>query len=193
MVLCLSGQAHAPVSPPLNPLNAQMIDKPQLSIIVANSPTGIIGHETQLPWHLPNDLRYFKKITMGKCIIMGRITHESIGRALPGRTNIVISRSQAHFEGCESYASLDDALAAHQDHKELMIIGGGQLYQAAMPLADRIYQTLVDYHGPGDTHFPSLDPSQWELISQEDHPADAKNDHAHCFMVWERVSPGPRE
>jgi dihydrofolate reductase len=162
-----------------------MIHKPCLSIIVANTPAGIIGYQSQLPWHLPADLRYFKQITMGKTIIMGRKTHESIGRALPGRNNVVISRTHKNFANCKTCTSLDEALHAHQKDDEIMIIGGGELYRAAMPLADRIYQTLVEYQGPGDTYFPTIDTKQWQLISQEDHLPDAHNAYAHCFMVWQ--------
>ena len=122
---------------------------------------------------------------MGKTIVMGRKTHESIGRALPGRKNIVISRTQTHFEGCTVYPSLEHALQAQAQGGDMMIIGGGEIYKQALPLANRIDQTLVDYDGPGDTYFPALDPAQWQCISQENHLADAHNGFDYKFMVWD--------
>lgn len=135
-----------------------------LSIVVAMTPDRVIGKNGGLPWHIPEDLKHFRSVTMGHPIIMGRVTHDSIGRALPGRANIVISRrTGARFVGCEVVDSLEDAikLARRTGDSEPMIIGGASIYTLALPLCTRIYMTEVKQQVDGDTFFPELDLSQW--------------------------------
>jgi len=156
---------------------------PLLSIIAAMDRKRLIGRENQLPWHLPADLQHFKKITMGKPIIMGRKTWESLGRPLPGRTNIVITRNQGYkAEGATVVHSLDAALLAAGDAEEAMIIGGANLYKQALPDADRLYLTKVDGEFEGDAWFPELDMSMWDPVQTEAHGPDEKNRHAYQFM-----------
>jgi dihydrofolate reductase len=159
-----------------------------LSLIVAMTPDRVIGAENRLLWRLPAELQYFKKITWGKPILMGRKTHLSIGRALPGRRNIVISRNP-DFEaaGCEVVSSLEAALALVEDDPEVMVIGGAQIYQQALPYAQRLYLTRVEHSFAGDAFFPELQKSEWQIISEEERPADAENPYAVSFMVLERV------
>lgn len=162
-----------------------------LSIVVALDRNGVIGRDGALPWRLPADLQRFKAITMGKPIVMGRRTHASIGRPLPGRRNVVLSR-QPGFEapGCVVYASLDDALAA-LDAPEVMIVGGAALYAEALPRASRLYLTEVNAEVSGDTRFPPFDRGDWREVSAESRAADARNAHDCTFRVLERVSPSP--
>jgi len=159
-----------------------------LSLIVAMTPHHVIGANNRLLWRLPAELQYFKKITMGKPIIMGRKTHESIGRALPGRRNIIISHNPTfQAEGCEVVDSLEKALALVQAEEEAMIIGGAQIYQQALPLAHRLYLTLVHHEFTGDTFFPEWETSEWRELSREERAADAENLYAVSFVVLERV------
>ena len=132
------------------------------SFVVAAARNGVIGQANGMPWHLPSDLAFFKRVTMGHPIVMGRKTYESIGKALPGRTNIVITRDPA-FEapGCVVVDSLEAAYRAAGDAEEVFVIGGAQIFEAAMPTADRIYLTEVEAEIAGDTWFPKLDRSQW--------------------------------
>jgi dihydrofolate reductase len=138
-----------------------------ISIIVAHDKNRVIGYENKLPWHLPGDLQYFKEMTMGKPIIMGRKTFESIGRPLPGRRNIVITRNE-HYkaDGIEVVSSLDEALQLTKDAEETMVIGGEQILRLALPLAERLYITLIDAEFEGDTYFPAYD--GWQLVSSQD-------------------------
>lgn len=160
----------------------------RLSLIAALTPEHVIGAENRLLWRLPAELQYFKKTTMDKPIIMGRKTHESIGRALPGRRNIVISRrTDFQAEGCEVVNSLDAALDLVKDCDEAMVIGGAQIYQHALPLADRLYLTWVHHLFEGDTVFPSWSPSQWREISREERAADEQNPYDLTFTVLERT------
>lgn len=146
----------------------------RVSLIVAMARNGVIGRDGGLPWHLPEDLRHFKELTLGKPIIMGRLTHESIGRPLPGRTNIVISRNPAHdAPGCVVVTSLADAIKHAATlvgvDGEVMVIGGAQIYREALPRADRLYLTRVEVDAEGDTVFPELDASDWLLESSSAH------------------------
>ncbi|MDQ7054475.1 MAG: type 3 dihydrofolate reductase [candidate division KSB1 bacterium] len=157
--------------------------KPILSIIVAIARNRVIGRGNRLPWHLPADLRHFKQTTMGHPIIMGRKTYESIGRPLPGRQNIVITRNRDYYaEGCLVVHSLQEALAAVPDAEEVFIIGGASLYREALPLADRIYLTLVDAEVEGDTVFPELDASEWREVQRETFAPDEKNPYGYAFV-----------
>lgn len=165
----------------------------RLSVIVAAAENGVIGRDNALPWHLPEDLRYFKRITMGKPIVMGRKTFESIGRPLPGRTNIVISRRDGYApDGVRVVASLDLALALAADiatidgSSELMVIGGAEIYKAAIPRADRLYLTEVHAEIEGDALLPEIEWSSWREVSRERWSADGCNPFDYSFVVFER-------
>lgn len=161
-----------------------------LTLVVAMADNRVIGHRGGMPWHLPADLHYFKRTTLGKPIVMGRLTHEAIGRPLPGRHNIVIStRSDYRAEGCTVVASLDAALDAAGDVPEVMLIGGGQLFRQVLPRAVRIHLTEVHARPEGDVHFPELDPTEWRETHREAHPADARNPCPYDFVVLERSAP----
>lgn len=159
----------------------------QISIIAAMAKDYVIGHQGTMPWHLPADLAHFKQLTLNKPIIMGRKTFESIGRPLPQRRNLVISR-QADWqtEGTEGFDSLASALTSCQDAEEVMIIGGGMLYQQALPLANTLYLTYIDADLPGDTHFPAWAEGDWQLCEQHSHPADTNNPYAYQFVTLTR-------
>ena len=160
-----------------------------ISIIVAASTTNVIGVQGELPWRLSNDLKRFKKITMGKPIVMGRLTYESIGRPLPGRQNIIITR-QTDFTGagCDVVASPEAARAAAGDVEEIMIIGGGEIYALFLPLADRIYLTRVHTEISGDAFFPQPEDSEWRMSASEKHGADASHALDYSFETWDRIS-----
>lgn len=147
----------------------------------------VIGKANQMPWHLPADLKHFKSVTLGKPVVMGRKTFESIGRPLPGRQNIVITRSRDwQAEGVEVVHSLQEALQRAADAREVMIIGGGQLYVEALPHADRLYLTHIDLQVEGDTYFPDYAVYQWESVDTELHQPDEKNPYAYRFETWQR-------
>jgi dihydrofolate reductase len=160
-----------------------------ISIIVAVAENGIIGRQgTMLPWSLPADLARFKKLTMGQSIIMGRKTYETIGRPLPGRQNIIVSRNQSYrVDGCETASSLADALKKAES-EEVFIIGGGELFKHALPLATKMYLTCVHARPTGDVTF-EYDETEWQLISSENHPADDKNEYAYSFTNLKRRVP----
>lgn len=139
-----------------------------VSIIVAKAKNNAIGKDNQLLWHISEDLKRFKALTMGHPIIMGRKTFESIGRPLPGRRNIVISRNFTR-EGVETASSVEDALARCQGEDEIFITGGGEIYRQTMDIADRLYITDVDCEPDGDTFFPEIDPGLWKEDAREDH------------------------
>lgn len=160
---------------------------PRISLIAALSDDGVVGIENRLPWRLPADLRWFKRQTMGKPIVMGRKTFQSLGRPLPGRTNIVVSRDPAfQADGCLVVHSLDQALAAAGGADEVMIIGGASLYTQALPRAERLYLTYVHGRFQGDAWFPPFDPRDWREIQREDHPADDRNPWPYSFLILER-------
>ena len=164
-----------------------------LSVIVAAAENGVIGRNNALPWHLSEDLRYFKRVTMGKPIVMGRKTFESIGRPLPGRTNIVISRNPCYSaEGVHVVSTLDAALelaesvALIDGAEELMVIGGAQIYADSLPRAGRLYLTEVHAEVDGDAYLPPIDWSQWREMCRERHEAVAPNPYDYSFVVYER-------
>jgi dihydrofolate reductase len=160
----------------------------QLSMIVATADNGIIGNDNQMPWHLPADLAYFKKVTLGKPIIMGRKTFESIGRPLPGRRNIVISRNgQYNATGVECVTSVEAALELVNDVEEIMVIGGGAIYQHCMPFATRLYVTHIKADIAGDTQFPQFDTAvEWQKTSGDLFQADDKNNYDLDFCIYQR-------
>lgn len=164
----------------------------RVSIIVAMSKNRVIGLHGDLPWRLSADLRRFKQLTMGHPIIMGRKTYDSIGRALPGRTSIVITRQTGfHPPDVIAVPGWDEALQAAGDVEEAFVIGGGEVYSQALPLANRIYLTAVETELEGDTFFPKWDDSQWQLVQEMHHPADAKNAFSMRFLVLDRVRDFP--
>jgi dihydrofolate reductase len=162
----------------------------RLSIIVAVAENGVIGRDNNLPWYLPADLGRFKQLTMGHHLLMGRKTFEAIGRALPGRTTVVISRGRPTLpEGVELAGSLEEALslAAAAGEDETFVAGGAQIYHLALPRADRLYLTRVHATIEGDTRFPALTETEWTLVSQEDHTPDEKNKYRYSFLVYDRT------
>lgn len=160
---------------------------PTIILIVAAATNGTIGSDGDLPWHLPDDLRNFKRLTMGKPIVMGRKTHESIGRPLPDRRNVVITRDPDYeAAGCDVVASPEAAMELLHDAGEVMIIGGGQIYAAFLPLADCIHFTRVHAELDGDVTFPDLDENQWALQSSVAHDADATHQYAFDVLCFER-------
>jgi dihydrofolate reductase len=160
-----------------------------LTLIVARARNGVIGRDNQLPWRLPEDLAFFKRTTMGAPIIMGRKTHESIGRPLPGRRNIVVSRDAARrFDGCDTVTSLDAALAlaAGDGAAEAFLIGGAQLYGDAIGLASKMIVTEIDADFDGNTRFPAPDPAHWTEVSRETHRAAPPNEFEFAFVTYAR-------
>ncbi len=157
-----------------------------VSIIVAASTNNVIGRAGDLPWRLPEDLKRFKAVTMGKPIIMGRLTYDSIGRPLPGRQNIVLStRDGYELQGCDVARSVDQALQLAGDAAEAMVIGGAHIYQLFLPTVNRIYLTRVHAEVEGDTFFPTLDEQDWQVISSEELPANA--DREYGFSIQQLV------
>ncbi len=159
-----------------------------LELVVAVSENDVIGRGNQLPWHLPADLRHFKALTLGKPVLMGRKTYESIGKALPGRTNIVLSRSPDFAPAdCIVAKTLEQARAAADGHSSLMVIGGAEIYRQCLPHATRIHLTLVHAKIPdGDTLFAAWRGAEWEASSCERHEADEKNAYCYSFITLER-------
>ena len=158
-----------------------------ISLVVAAARNNVIGSEGELPWHLPDDLRHFKRLTTGKPVIMGRRTFESIGRPLPNRRNIVMTRQAGYAaQGCEVVSSVNEALDLVRGADEVMIIGGGQVYRDFLPHADRIYLTRVLADVEGDTYFPEIDETGWQLVTTEHHAADEKHAYAFDLAAFER-------
>lgn len=161
----------------------------KIALIAALSRNQVIGRDNSLPWQLPADLQRFKKITMGKPIIMGRKTYDSIGRPLPGRKNIVISRNPGfQAEGITVVGSVDAAIEAADLAPEAMIIGGANIYYQFLPRADRLYFTQVHTTiDDGDAFFPAYNRRDWRLVIEENHPADAQNPFAYSFLTYQRI------
>ncbi len=158
----------------------------RVSLIVAVAENGVIGRDGDLPWRIPADLKFFKETTTGHPIVMGRKTNQSIGHALPGRMNIVMTRdSDFAGEDVVVVGDLDAAFRAAGDAAEVMVIGGAQIYALALPRADRIYLTEVHVAADGDTHFPALDPGVWRETARVDHPAEGETP-AFSFVTLER-------
>ena len=160
----------------------------KISIIVAMALNRVIGRDNGLPWHLPADLQHFRQTTMGKPILMGRKTWESIGRPLPGRTSIIITRDPDYTAaGAVVVNTIDAALHAAARHGEIMVIGGAELYRQVLPLAGTIYMTLIHDEIAGDTFFPELEGDEWLEVERNDFEPDEKNPHEYSFIVLERV------
>ena len=161
--------------------------KRRISMIVAMDENGLIGRGGQLPWRLPEDLKHFRRLTLGKTVLMGRKTWDSLGKPLEGRRNWVLSRDPAFRPaGCEVFATLEQALAAHRD-EELVVIGGAELYRQALPLAHTLHLTRVHARVEGDTSFPAWTPSDFKQTAVVEHPADAHHAHAYSFVTLERL------
>lgn len=164
-----------------------------IALVVAAARNRVIGRQGSMPWHVPGDLKTFRRLTMGRPIVMGRKTFQSIGRALDGRTNIVITRDPAfQAVGVTVAASLDAALAlanaAPSTDNSIMIIGGGEIYRAALPHADRVYMTEIAAEPEGDTWFPALAPEEWVQTEHIDLEPDPRDDHAAVLRVFKRVA-----
>ncbi|OHA04290.1 MAG: hypothetical protein A2934_02060 [Candidatus Sungbacteria bacterium RIFCSPLOWO2_01_FULL_47_10] len=164
-----------------------------ISLIVALDINRLIGVKNGIPWHLPADLWHFKSLTVGKPIIMGSTTHETIGKPLPERVNIVITRKKDYLaEGCVIVSSVEGAIAAAENAlkemsgNEIMIIGGGEVYRQFLHRANRMYLTRIDYEFHGDTYFPEWSPDEWQEVSREEHEPDEKNLYRYAFVVLER-------
>jgi dihydrofolate reductase len=167
-----------------------------VSAIVAVAQNGVIGQHNQIPWYLPADLGYFKRTTLHHHIIMGRNSFRSIGRPLPNRTNIVVTRDPFFTaDGVLIAHSIEEALGMAYDNNETeaFIIGGGEIYAQSMDLLDRLYLTEVQLAPDGDVFFPEIDRSEWREISREHHEPDDKNEHAYTFCVLERIPPTDSE
>ena len=157
-----------------------------ISLIWAMDNNRLIGANNQMPWHLPADMAWFRKHTLGKPVLMGRKTFESLGKPLPQRHNIILSRQQdLHIEGCEVVHSFDDVVPMFKD-KELMVMGGAEVYNLALPYADKLYCTQIDHAFEGDAWFPDMDMSSWQRTHQEKHAPDEKNTYAYRFEIYTR-------
>ena len=162
---------------------------PVMALVVAMAENGVIGNANRLPWHLPADLKHFKALTMGKPMLMGRKTFDSIGKALPGRRNLVMTRGKpVEAPGVETVPSVEAALAATREATELMVIGGAEIFRLCLPRAERIYLTRIHAPLAGDTRFPNVDWNEWHAVQRTPCPADEKNAYAMTFLVLERGS-----
>ena len=161
----------------------------RLSIIAAMSANRVIGRNNSLPWKLPEDLKRFKKLTMGHHLLMGRKTFESIGRSLPGRTTVVITRRTGYTPtGALVAHSIEQALQMAAGDDEVFVAGGAQIYQQTLPRADRLYLTSIHQEFEGDTDFPEFDESDWQLTFQESRQPDEQNSYSYSFLIYERKS-----
>lgn len=160
----------------------------RISLLAAASRNDVIGVRNTLPWHLPADLKYLKRLTHGHAVVMGRKTWDSVGRPLPGRLNVVVTRSNDFTppDGVIVEHSIDSALGRSYECDELFILGGSEIYRQTIDRADRIYLTRIDAEFEGDAFFPPIDETKWVLASREAHEADEKNNYAYAFEVWEK-------
>jgi len=158
-----------------------------ISLIAAMASNRVIGINNTLPWHLPADFKHFKAVTMGKPILMGRKTYESIGRPLPGRTNIIITHNPSYVaEGCHVVNSIEQALTLTENDAEVMVIGGASFYQQTLPIAQRIYLTIIHHDFDGDAHFVKYDESIWREVQRVDHQPDENNRYPYSFLTLEK-------
>jgi dihydrofolate reductase len=166
---------------------AMSVSTPLVSLVVAATENDVIGRDNGMPWHLPDDLKYFKARTMGKPMLMGRKTFESIGKPLPGRTSLVLTRDVAwSADGVIVVRSVDEALAWARDVPELCAIGGAEIFRLVWPMARRLFLTRIHATLPGDTFFPKIDPSEWREVERTEHPADARHAYAMSFITLDR-------
>lgn len=158
-----------------------------ISFLFAMGKNRVIGRDNEMPWHLPADLARFKKMTMGHTVVMGRKTHESIGKALPGRKNIVVTRNMDYkAEGCIVVHSVNEARECFDDNEEIFVIGGTKLFNAFYPYADRLYVTYINEEFEGDTFFPEIEDDRWKRTSAEKGIKDEKNPYDYSFIVYDR-------
>ena len=158
-----------------------------ISMIVAMAGNRAIGKDNDLLWHLPDDFKHFKAVTMGKPIVMGRKTYDSIGRPLPGRKNVVVTSDKTFSaEGVVVVRSIDDALAATRDDDDIMVIGGASFYEQMLPLANKLFVTWVHHHFEADAFFPDINLDEWRVIEQTDHRADDRHAYDYSFVTYER-------
>jgi dihydrofolate reductase len=161
-----------------------------VSLIVAVARNSVIGRDGGLPWHLPDDMRHFRRTTLDKAVLMGRVTHASIGKPLERRLNVVLSRDHAlTLQGCLVAHSFRDALIAAREYTELVVIGGAAVYASALAHATRVYLTRVHANVIGDVFFPELDPTDWKEVEHTEHAADDRHTHAFSISTLQRVSP----
>lgn len=161
-----------------------------ISFVVAAANNNVIGKDNQLVWSLPNDMKFFKNVTWGMPVVMGRKSYDSLGKPLPGRKNIILTRQSGwHAEGTVAVKTIEDAmfLVKEMDVKEMMVIGGGEIFKMMWDKARRIYLTRVDAEPEGDTFLPEIHPHEWKLISKKDHEADEKHKYNYSFQIWERI------
>lgn len=160
----------------------------RIAFVVARDRNGVIGKGGALPWRLPDDMKHVRALTIGKPLIMGRRTYESIGKPLPDRTNIVLTRDPAfRAEGVKVASTPEEALALAGDAPEVIVFGGAEVFARFLPMTDRIYLTEVETDAAGDTYFPALDPRQWRETERTEHPADAKHAYPFRFVTLERL------
>lgn len=158
-----------------------------ISFIVAMDENNVIGYKNDIPWNLPNDLKYFKEVTSGHTIIMGRKTYEAIGRPLPNRRNIIVTENKAFdAKGCEVVHSFEEVEALVNTKEEIFIIGGAALFEQFLPVVDRIYLTIIHETFPGDTYFPQWQEEDWKTIEKRQGITDEKNPYPHTFITLER-------
>ena len=157
-----------------------------ITAVVAIAENRAIGKDNKLLWHLPNDLKHFKTITSGHTVIMGRKTFDSVGKPLPNRRNIIITRQNITIEGCEVVNSINGAIALCKDEEEVFIVGGAEIYKMAMPVTDRIYLTIVHKEFEADSFFPDTPAGEWEETAREDHQPDEKNALPYSFITLEK-------
>lgn len=163
------------------------MSNPIVTLIVAVADSGVIGHDNALPWHLPDDLKRFKRLTLGKPVVMGRKTYESIGKPLPGRQNIVVTRDANYRrEGITVVHGVDAALEAAAGQAEIMVIGGAELFRLFLPLASRVHLTRVHGDISGDVKWLPLDVREWKVVESEQHETDERHVYAMTFEVWEK-------
>jgi dihydrofolate reductase len=158
-----------------------------VSIVVAIGQNNAIGKDNKLLWHLPKDLKHFKEITTGGTVIMGRKTYDSVGRPLPNRRNIIVTRQQIEIAGCEVVNSVEAALDLCRDETEVFIVGGAEIYKLAMPLTDKIFLTIVHENFDADTYFPEIKEDVWKETDRQNHNPDEKNLLPYSFITLERL------
>ena len=165
-----------------------LLYKMKLSLIAAIGKNRELGFGNKLPWHLPDDLKRFKEITRGHTVIMGRKTYESMGRLLPERKNIIITRDKSYkASGAVMFSSLEEALKECENEDEAFVIGGGEIFKIALPFAERMYLTHANAERPADSFFPEFKKGDWKIVSEEFHPKDEKHEYNFVFTVYEKI------
>lgn len=167
---------------------SQLPQQPQLCLIVAMAQNRVIGINNTLPWHISADLKHFKALTMGNAMLMGRKTFESIGKPLPGRTSVIVSRDQSyHIAGCKTAHSVEDALALCQEQEKIFVIGGAEIYQLALPYVSYMYITEIQKEVIGDAYFPELNPTEWREIKRQKQVQTTPEPLSYHFVEYQRI------